>query len=118
MTSRAAIGDGHYHRPPRVPGTENLELAAVQLPVQLACSYRATSVSATPRLPIAELHACTRAARSATGIGSRCSQAKTHADDSPMQAGKLGSARREQLEGSFRFCNVELGTVKLSQLLL
>jgi hypothetical protein len=43
---------------------------SVQLPVQLACSYRATSVSATPCLPIGKLHACTRAARLPHGIGS------------------------------------------------
>jgi hypothetical protein len=43
----------------------------VQLPVQLPCNLRATSVSATPRLPISKLHACTRAARLLHGIGSR-----------------------------------------------
>ena len=42
----------------------------VQLPVQLPCNVRATSVSATPRLPISKLHACTRAARLLHGIGS------------------------------------------------
>jgi hypothetical protein len=44
--------------------------ATVQLPVQLPYSYRATSVSATPSLPIGKLHACTRAARLPHGIGS------------------------------------------------
>jgi hypothetical protein len=43
----------------------------VQLPVQLACNMRATSVSATPCLPISKLHACTRAARLLHGIGIR-----------------------------------------------
>ena len=51
--------------------------SAVQLRVQLACSYVQLSVSATPCLPLAELHACTRAARSAAGIGLSCTQAKT-----------------------------------------
>jgi hypothetical protein len=45
-------------------------MTSVQLPVQLPCSYRATSVSATPCLPIGKLHACTRAARLTHGIGS------------------------------------------------
>jgi hypothetical protein len=42
----------------------------VQLPVQLACRWRATSVSAGPCLPIDKLHARTRAARLPHGIGS------------------------------------------------
>jgi hypothetical protein len=45
----------------------------VQLPVQLPCNMRAASVSATPRLPIWEWHAHTRAAHSPHGIGVRWS---------------------------------------------
>jgi hypothetical protein len=45
-------------------------MASVQLTVQLPCKRRVGSVSAGPCLPIGELHACTRAARSPTGIGS------------------------------------------------
>jgi hypothetical protein len=47
---------------------------SVQLPVQLPCDWRATSVSAGPCLLLAELHACMRAARSAIEIGSCCRQ--------------------------------------------
>jgi hypothetical protein len=43
----------------------------VQLPVQLACKWRATSVSAGSCLPISKLHACQRAARLLHGIGNR-----------------------------------------------
>jgi hypothetical protein len=46
-------------------------MSGVQPPVQLPCSMRVSSVPATPCLPIGELHACTRAARSPTGIGSQ-----------------------------------------------
>lgn len=46
-------------------------MSGVQLPVQLPCKMRVGSVSAGPCLPIGELHACTRAARSPTGIGNR-----------------------------------------------
>jgi hypothetical protein len=44
---------------------------SVQLPVQLPCNPVQLCVRATPCLPIGELHACTRAARSPHGIGSR-----------------------------------------------
>jgi hypothetical protein len=50
---------------------------SVQLPVQLACRWRATSVSAGPCLPIDKLHARTRAARLPHGIGSS-GQANLH----------------------------------------
>jgi hypothetical protein len=48
---------------------------SVQLPVQLPCSWRATSVSAGPCLHIGKLHACMRAARLSHVIGRCCSQA-------------------------------------------
>jgi len=43
---------------------------SVQLPVQLPCSYVQLPCSPLPCLPLGELHACTRAARSPHGIGS------------------------------------------------
>jgi hypothetical protein len=43
---------------------------SVQLPVQLPCSYVQLPCSPLPCLPLGELHACTRAARSPIGIGS------------------------------------------------
>ena len=53
----------------------------VQLPVQLPCNWRAASVSATPRLPIWEWHAYTRAAHSPHGIGVRKGRKRPrHAD--------------------------------------
>lgn len=54
--------------------------SSVQLPVQLACVYRATSVSAGPCLPIGKLHACTRAARlpHGIGIGNECQKPSAH----------------------------------------
>jgi hypothetical protein len=46
-------------------------MSSVQLRVQLPCKRRVGSVSAGPCLPIGELHACTRVARSPSGIGSK-----------------------------------------------